>query len=457
MSNLCPKCAGPLDANHYCTQCDNKAVVYEQILIGSKTLYNQGLKKAEVRDMSAAIELLNRSVKLNKYNTDARNLLGLVYLEIGETVPALRQWVISKNLKASDNEALYFLKQVQDNPSYLDKLDNAIKKYNQALAYVHQNSHDLAVIQLKKVVSLNPKFVKAYLLLALCYIKEGHTDKAQKILAKVLKIDTSNYVAHKYMYSLHEDAVTGEDFEEEVKENAKKVSLMPRPLNTKVSNALFQFVAMAVGAVVGLSIMGFMVMPGRLEEKNSTINEMSAQMTEADSTIKTLEEEVASLETSIATVTQAGNVAAEDAKEQEDALQETLKILAAANLMVDGNDSESAMQLYAVDAALLSADANAIYESMKDKVYPEVARSAHNSGYTAYSYNRFEEAIELLSTSFRYVKDADYSSRSLYFIARSYQKMGDTATAVTYFQQVVDEYPDSGYADDAAYFIGQLQ
>lgn len=49
--------------------------------------------------MSGAIVSLTECLKLNKFNIDARNLLGLVYFEMGETVDALSEWVISKNLK----------------------------------------------------------------------------------------------------------------------------------------------------------------------------------------------------------------------------------------------------------------------------------------------------------------------------------------------------------------------
>ncbi len=56
-------------------------------------------KNQKVRDLSGAVESLNRSIKYDKRNIDARNLLGLVYFELGETVMALRQWVVSQNIQ----------------------------------------------------------------------------------------------------------------------------------------------------------------------------------------------------------------------------------------------------------------------------------------------------------------------------------------------------------------------
>lgn len=53
--------------------------------------------------MTGAAESLKTSVMIHKNNIEARNLLGLVYCEMGEVVEALSQWVISKNLQPDNN------------------------------------------------------------------------------------------------------------------------------------------------------------------------------------------------------------------------------------------------------------------------------------------------------------------------------------------------------------------
>ena len=57
------------------------------------------------RDLTGAAESLKTSVMIHKNNIEARNLLGLVYCEMGEVVEALSQWVISKNLQPDNNPA----------------------------------------------------------------------------------------------------------------------------------------------------------------------------------------------------------------------------------------------------------------------------------------------------------------------------------------------------------------
>ena len=55
-----------------------KKIVYQ-----SNYWYNDGLRKAKIRDMSGAIMSLRKSLQFNRENIAARNLLGLVYYGIG--------------------------------------------------------------------------------------------------------------------------------------------------------------------------------------------------------------------------------------------------------------------------------------------------------------------------------------------------------------------------------------
>mgnify|MGYP000420525963 FL=1 len=93
---------------------------------------------------------MKKSLQFNRDNIAARNLLGLVYFGQGEVAEALVEWIISKNIKSHENIADYYIKKVQETPSELEVMNQAIKKYNQCLTYCQQDGEDLAVIQLKK-------------------------------------------------------------------------------------------------------------------------------------------------------------------------------------------------------------------------------------------------------------------------------------------------------------------
>ena len=165
----------------------------------SNRFYNDGLEKAGVRDLTGAINSLRQSLKFNKNNIEARNLLGLVYFETGEVVAALSEWVISKNMRPEKNIADDYINMLQSNASRLDAINQTIKKYNQALVYCNQDSKDLAIIQLKKVLSLNPKFIRAHQLLALLYMDSEQWDRAERELRKCMDIDRNNTLTLRYL------------------------------------------------------------------------------------------------------------------------------------------------------------------------------------------------------------------------------------------------------------------
>ena len=136
----CYNCGCNLTEHNFCTNCKVDVTKYKLVVSASNLFYNDGLEKARVRDLSGAVASLRQCLKLNKNHVDARNLLGLVYFELGESVQALNEWVISKNLQSKKNVADDYLNLIQSNPGKLDALNATIKKFNQALTYCYQDS-----------------------------------------------------------------------------------------------------------------------------------------------------------------------------------------------------------------------------------------------------------------------------------------------------------------------------
>ena len=115
----CPRCdANVGNGSSVCSFCGQDLSVVHFVRRISNTYYNMGLEKAKVRDLSGAITTLKKSLQFDKYNSNARNLLGLIYYEMGETVAALSEWVLSKYLQPDDNAADYYINTVQKNQEY---------------------------------------------------------------------------------------------------------------------------------------------------------------------------------------------------------------------------------------------------------------------------------------------------------------------------------------------------
>ncbi len=108
--------------------------------------YNDGLKKANIRDLSGAVASLKRRLQYNRANIAARNLLGLVYYGRGDVIEALVEWILSKNFQSHENIANYYIQKVQETQGELEAINQAVKRFNQALGYCQQGGEDLAVI-----------------------------------------------------------------------------------------------------------------------------------------------------------------------------------------------------------------------------------------------------------------------------------------------------------------------
>ena len=265
--------------------------------MSSNACYNEALQKASVRDLSGAIDSLKRSLRFNKLNIDARNLLGLIYYEMGEVVEALTEWVISKNYQPKDNAASRYLNEIQKNQAKLDSINQTIKKYNQALLYCKQNSRDLAIIQLKKVLSLNPKMVRAHQLLALLYIEEERYDQAKKTLRNAGKIDANNTLTLRYLKEantgLKQQNPNKKQKQDELISYQSGNDTIIQPKYLKDTSAAGTIINMVIGIAIGVAITCFLIVPG---VRTKVQSDARAEVLEANNTISSKNQTISSLE-----------------------------------------------------------------------------------------------------------------------------------------------------------------
>lgn len=188
----------------YCPSCGYNVLIQKKVDYLSKSFYNQGLEKASIRDLSGAIACLKQSLIYDKRNIRARNLLGLVYFETGEVVAALSEWVISKNLQPTRNLASEYIGRLQANGNKLKAINDTIRKYNHTLLLCREGHEDMASIQLRRILSQNPKLIKGYHLLALIQIKNGEWSRARRTLRKAAKIDETNTTTLRFLREVDE-------------------------------------------------------------------------------------------------------------------------------------------------------------------------------------------------------------------------------------------------------------
>ena len=450
---ICYRCGGDAGRNDICPHCNADIKIFQKVERASNSYYNDGLQKAQVRNLSGAIISLRQALKLYKYNTQARNLLGLVYYEMGEVVDALSEWVISANYKPEDNLAINYLREIKENRSQLDAVNQTIKKYNQALLYCRQDSRDLAIIQLKKVLSLNPKLVKGHQLLALLYMQEKQPEKAKRALRDAGRIDTDNTTTLRYLKEVNRQ------LKEKGKDNKPKnddlisyqsgneTIIMPKRFRESSLGGTLGYIL--IGLIVGVAATVFLIVPGvkskiKEDAKNSLLDANDTISNNAI-TISDLERQIEDLQNQI------------DESESKDS-EEAAKTAAYEDLLnayvaYTSEDTVSAgSYLEKIDSSMLSGQALETYNTIKDSVSATYFEDLYNEAYGYYTAYDYENAAK----SFQKIVDQDESYKdgsAAYYLAQSYRKLEKMEDAKKYYQYILDNYPGTEKANTAANYV----
>ena len=418
--------------------------------------YNDGLKKAQIRDLSGAIVSLKRSLQFNRENITARNLLGLVYYGRGEVAEALVEWIISKNFRASENIASYYISKVQDNPSELEKVNQAVHKYNQCLGYCRQNGEDLAIIQLKKVVVAHPSFLKAYQLLALLYMHSGQYSKARQSLKTALKLDVTNDITLRYMHEMNRQRNRQVAHIKEEKHGRQSVVtynlgnetiIQPVASGLKDNVGLHTMINIAIGVAVGVAVMAFLVMPAVSASRQSKVNKQTVKFSDQ---IATQKSQISALKKELETY-RTDTKAAEDQKQTAEVTKtsyESLMTVVSHYSIGDMSNSALAEELLKINADTLGTSGKEEYDSLTEKIYPRVCESLYATSQKNYQVANYDTAVTNLEQVVQ-MDEGYQDGEAMLLLAQSYEKQGEQDKANAYYQKIIEEHEGTQAATDA--------
>ncbi len=475
----CYNCGCTLSDDNFCNACGADVSLYKKVIHLANAYYNDGLKKAQVRDLTGAVSSLKQSLKCNRNHILARNLLGLVYFEMGDAVAALSEWVISKSIRPKRNVAEKYIDDIQNNPAKLSALSQAIKKYNQSLAYCQQDSKDLAIIQLKRVVQLNPNYLVAYNLLGLLYLDAGEWAKAEKVLEKALKIDTNNTLALSYIAEARERMSEKDGGGSAGKKKAAKMSLpddviayrsgnetIIQPLNTKERAGSQTFINILIGLALGVAASWFLIIPARMQANSSSnsqqLKDVSTQLTNKSADMDELNQQITSLEAQASDL----RMQLEEFTGNTGIMQDYNLLLKAAEQYISNSDDvlTTAGYLEQIDAVsvnavngMVSVSGNnvsnefmSLYKYLKDDVSAKAVAQYLETGIKNYNNGGYTDAIANLTSAYELDPTSD---KALYYLAQSYLKSDDKDTATRLFNELINNFPSSQYKNRAQRFL----
>lgn len=424
--------------------------------------YNEGLRKAQMHDLSGAITSLKRSLQYNRENIQARNLLGLVYYGQGEVTEALVQWIISKNFKSHENIANYYIKKVQESAGELETINQAVHKYNQCLQYCKQNGEDLAIIQLKKIISVHPNFLKAYQLLALLYIHTEQYAQARQLLRKAHKMDITNEITLHYMHELNQmrgkkvakikkeekgQAVTYNLGNETIIQPAASVAL-------KEHAPMMTLLNVVIGILVGAAVIWFLIVPAvdqkKASDTNKSIVALSEEVSSRDIQISTLKDE---LESYRSASTETEN-ALQTAKSTEESYEALIKVYA----QFEGGQTSNADMLeglLAVNQEALGEEGKAIYTKISEDLFPKMCERLYKSAEEALAAGTYTDAISDLEQVL--LMDASYEEGSaLKLLGDAYAGAGEKEKAKDSYEKVLKDYAGKKMEEEAKKALDSL-
>ena len=450
---ICYKCGQDVGDAKRCPNCGEDLAIFWRVRRISNSYYNLGLQQAGVRNLSGAVESLRNSLKFNKYNIAARNLLGLVYHEMGETVAALSEWVISQSYQPTDNLANGYLDEIQKNRGQLDTINQTIKKYNQALHYCQQDSRDLAIIQLKKVLSMNPKLIKGHQLLALLYLQDGKLELATKSLRNAGRIDANNTTTLRYLKEvntqLKEKSPSKKPKDDDLisYQSGNETIIMPKRFKESSLGASLAYIV--TGLVVGAAVTAFLVVPN---VKNQAKEDAKQQILEASDTISSNGQTIKDLEKQISDLQDQLEEEANNNEKVADQIK-TYERLLNAYVAYTSDDVISAGQaLDKVNTSYLSKKAKSIYKDLNDVVRAQYLDKLYQEGYGYYQRGKYEDAITDLQKIVDEEEDFQDGSAA-YYLAQSYRKNGDLDSAKPYYQYVIDNHPGTERARTSQNYV----
>lgn len=340
-----------------------------------------------------------------------------------------------------------------------DKIKNSIILYNKALESLRAGSEDIAIIELKRAISMNPHFYEAMNLLGICYSYVNDTSKAIEMFKKVITSENNGVKALKYLNSVNtdnNDIPVSEKGKRKEKGSRKRIyeKKGEKAKNTTLSiksSRIFNIAKYVVSFAVGAIIVFLLCLPQMQSSDN-------IDPATGDSN-KNMNDEISSYKMKY-------NKLDEDYKKLQDEMKVTSKNLDYYKFAIKLYEVEDVIsQKKYEDAAdmLLLMKTVSFEEREKEKldrmfsdIMPKAASTAYNDGYDFYKAKKYQEALRKLSKVEIYKKDFEKIDAVLYYMGKCYKELNDSRNAVAMFQRILNDYPQSRYCGYAKGWLKEL-
>lgn len=410
----------------------------------SKRLYNCALRLAKEGDLSGAIKLLPAALELDKNNIDARNLLGLVHFEIGEIGQAVLNWKKSIECKADENQAQNLLRQLFQDTVALQKMNEALQLYNEALVCYQQKSEDIGIIKLKKAIYKNPNLLQAYNLLALGYIKVGDFDYANKMLQEVLQRDEGNPTARHLLRNIKINLPKSNT----TRNNVLDLSQTWKNKKWVTKSGILPF---AVGFAAAALLVTFVMLPSiKTIRQQQLSNLVTMQKDEIDKMQKQNEQnnkEITQLQKQLQTAqNQNPTIDSSEIQNNENSINNEdvdKQISEARSLLNSGKvmEADAIISKLRTSTSSLEETQTKTLNALRKRLFDKKV----TLGKKYFDSKEYQKGIDILNSALSDDVEGLRRDKALYNLGKCYAKNGQKDLAKQTFDKLQSEYPKSTY------------
>ena len=227
--------------------------------------------------------------------------------------------------------------------------------------------------------------------------------------------------------------------------------IIPKGSYKEPSNGAVTVVNLLVGVAIGAAIIWFLILPSKLKgvtyDNNKTIKEYSQKIADANAQVTRLTSQVDSLTAQLDEIKGGNTANAVNADNYS-------KLIDAINYAGSGNAVAAAELLASVDSTQLpSENAKSLYSQIWTQNFLTAYESLYNQGTQADNAGNPSGAADFFKRAYAINPTAE----AAYYAAVAYFEAGDTANAKTYFDIVINNYPDSRFAAESNGYLSRLQ
>ncbi|MCX7747628.1 MAG: tetratricopeptide repeat protein [Clostridia bacterium] len=346
----------------------------------------------------------------------------------------------------------------ENNVEIPDHIRNSIILYNKAIENLKSKSEDIAIIELKKTIAMNPNFHEAMNLLGLCYAYVHDYPKAVEMFKKVVDAENNSVKAlgyleqldpgHGYIASTSERKSKGRGKVKLKNEDNKAGKALKGNGGTKLNDArkyVFSFMA-------GVILVFLISLPFYFSGSESDMLDTGSENISYKSQYDKLNQEYTQLKKD----GEAQNAQNQVFKLELDYYKGANKLFAIEKLVNERKYQSAADELMVLKSIGLKNEEREKFDKLYEIALPKAAVNAYYEGNKLLNAKKYQEAISQFEKVKRYGDQWSFMDVLTYNTGLCYKGLGDVMNAVSSFEKVRDHYPKSRYARSAKNRLKEL-